>query len=210
MPKRHIAPLRSQRSLRRTAGRRVPKPLVLIACEGHTERTYFEAVRVNLGLRTVEIAEETGLDPSRLVRYIERRMRDEGPFEHVVCAFDKDSHTHFESARARIRELAVGRKPIKIQEAVSIPCVEYWFLLHYERTAKPFHSSNEVITHIKEAGHIPNYEKADATVCRDLVARTDAAIANAIWLTERAKADRFDNPFTNVHEIVALLRSLVA
>lgn len=209
MTRRYIAPLRSQKSLRRTVGRRAPKPLVLIACEGHTERAYFEAVRASLGLRTMEIAEDTGLDPSGLIRYIERRIHDDGPFEHIVCAFDKNSHAHFASARTRIQQLATGKKPVNIREAVSIPCVEYWFLLHYERTAKPFQNSAEVITHIQESGHIPNYAKADAAVCRDLIKRTDAAIANAIWLTERAKADGFDNPFTNVHEIIGLLRSLV-
>ncbi|MDE2465424.1 MAG: RloB domain-containing protein [Alphaproteobacteria bacterium] len=183
---------------------------MLIACEGHTERNYFEAVRLKLQLRNLEIASETGLDPGALVHYVERRVREEGPFEHIICAFDKDSHAHFRAARARIRELKSGRKPLAIQEAVTVPCIEFWFLLHFEQTTSPYQSSAEVIARIKAAGHIPDYEKADANICRTLVDRMNVAIANAAWLSERAAADGFDNPFTNFHEVLKLLRGLAA
>ena len=158
--------------------------------------------------RTVEIAEKTGMDPRAVVRYVEQRVRDEGPFEHIICAFDRDSHTHFASARARIRELGEGRKALNIREAVTIPCIELWILLHFERTSKPFQSSAEVITHIEDAGYIPSYNKTDTTMCRQLMSRMDDAIANAVWLTVRGKTDGFENPSTNLHDIIALLRSL--
>jgi hypothetical protein len=180
----------------------------LIVCEGHTERNYFEAVRVRLGLKNVEIASETGLDPRAIVRYVERRMREEGPFEHIICAFDKDSHAHFGPARSRIHQLAAGRKPLAIQEAVTVPCIEFWFLLHFEQTTAPYQTSAEVIDRIKSQGHIPNYEKADIDICRQLVARMDTAMTNVAWLTERAEADGFQNPFTNFHEALKLLREL--
>jgi len=211
MARKHRAKLRHNRSFRRKSGRRKSEPLVLIACEGQTERGYFEAIRAAYRLRTVEIpAEATGLDPMGLVEYAARRAREEGGFDHVVCAFDRDTHAHFAAARARIKALATARRPLPMMEAVTIPAFELWFLLHFERTTAPFANCDAVIARLKSAGHIPNYAKADAAVCRELVTRSDIAISNARWLTGEAKRSGFINPFTNVHDILELLRELSA
>jgi len=131
-----------------------------------------------------------------------------GGFDHIVCAFDRDTHAHFAAARARIKALAAGRNSLPIMEAVTIPAFEFWFLLHFERTAAPFANCDEIIARLKAAGHIPNYAKADAALCRELAARSDIAIANARWLAEEEKKVGFANPFTNVHAVLELLRKL--
>jgi hypothetical protein len=211
MARAHIVRLRRNKSFNRKPGRRKTEPLVLIACEGKTELEYFDAIRVARRLRTVEIpADAIGLDPRGLVEYAVRRAREEGGFDHVICAFDRDTHAHFAAARARIKTLAAGRNPIPIMEAVTIPAFEFWFLLHFERTASPYANCDDVIARLKTAGHIPNYAKADAALCRELAARSDLAIANARWLAEEAKKDGFVNPFTNVHTALELLNKLSA
>lgn len=37
---------RGEKYLRRRAGKREPKPVILIVCEGQTEQLYFEALRL--------------------------------------------------------------------------------------------------------------------------------------------------------------------
>ena len=211
MARRHIARFRSDSSLRRKPGRRGTEPLVLIACEGQTERDYFEAIRAAHRLRTVEIpADATGRDPLGLVQYAEQRAKEAGGFDQIICVFDRDTHAHFAAARDRIRTLAAGRRPLPIMEAVSIPSFELWILLHYEQTAAPFPDCDAVIARLKGAGHMPNYTKADAALCRELAAKSDMAIANARWLVEEQRAAGFANPFTNVHVALELLRALAA
>jgi len=81
MARRHITTLRHNRSFQRKPGRRKTEPLVLIACEGQTEREYFEAIRAAHRLRTVEIpADANGLDPMGLVEYAVRRAREKRRF----------------------------------------------------------------------------------------------------------------------------------
>jgi hypothetical protein len=211
MARKHIAHYRNRKSLQRKQGRRHTKPVVLIVCEGQTERDYFEAIRASLRLTTIEIPEDAiGRDPGGLVEYAARRAREDGGYDHIICAFDRDSHAHFAAARARIQTLASGRKPLPIIEAVSIPAFEFWILLHYERTSAPFQDCDALITRLRTAGHIPNYAKADPALCRTLAAKADTAIANALWLVEEAKKTGFTNPFTNVHFVLELLRKLAA
>lgn len=208
MVKRHIAPIRQGRSLQRRQGRRAAEPVVLIACEGDTERAYFEAVRAALRLRTVDIpGEAVGHDPLGLVDYARGRHRHSGGYDHIICAFDRDTHARFNPAREKIRKLAADGK-LPVIEAVTIPAFEFWILLHFERTTAPFGNADAVIARLKNANHIPNYEKADAALCRELAERMENAIANAIWLNDEAKKDGFANPFTNMHLALELLKKL--
>ena len=46
---------RSRSSFERKPGNRPPRSITLIVCEGETERVYFEAVRLQHGLRPAEV-----------------------------------------------------------------------------------------------------------------------------------------------------------
>lgn len=212
--RRHIAPLRTNASLRRREGRQTPRPLVLIVCEGDTERHYLEALRASLRLRATEVVipdEVTGNDPVNLVRYAEARAREQGGYDHLWCVFDRDTHARFEEARQRIRALASQqRRSIPIREAVSIPGFELWILMHFERVERPFNHCAEIIRRLREAGYIPNYEKADSALCKTLVERAGVAAGHGRWLAERAREAGFDNPYTSVHKLVTLLQGLAS
>src|SRR5713226_8518129 len=92
------------------------------------------------------------------------------------------------------------KKPLPIEEAISIPCFEVWVLLHFERTDAPFNGCSDVIRRICDQ-HMPGYEKADNAIVRQLIADIDNAIGNAAWLGARAGNNNY-NPYTSVHQIL--------
>jgi len=138
---------------RRKRNTRKPERKVIIVCEGaKTEKNYFNGLKTrNSGVEIVPVSSKY-TDPKNIVRFAEERIRkwgidfDEG--DGVWCVFDvdentdqilKDTHEHAET------------KNIKI--ALSNPCFELWFLLHYKRVLSQISredASTELKTFIKD------------------------------------------------------------
>lgn len=198
-----LSKLRGSGSFRRTAGQKPPRSITLIVCEGETEQEYFEAARIKYGLTTAEIilAENTkGPAPISVVECAEGKCAERGGYDQIYCVFDRDGHESFDRAREKITTLADRKmKPLPIQEAISIPCFEFWVLLHYERTDAPFSSCASVIDRVRN--HMPGYEKADAAIARQLMARVGDALGNADWIERRAGNNDY-NPYTSVHHVL--------
>jgi hypothetical protein len=56
---------------------------------------------------------------------------------------------------------------------------------------------------------MPDYEKADDAIAKQLVARAKAAIENADWLEARAANNDY-NPYTSVHRVLRHFASVAA
>ena len=199
-----ISPLRNSESLGRKAGRKPPRSITLIVCEGETEEAYFQAARRHFGLTSAEVAvaENTvGAAPISVVQCAETKCAELGSYDKVYCVFDRDGHESFGRARSKIAALASRKRtPLPIEEAISVPCFELWVLLHHERTDAPFARCADVVDAIRRR-HLPDYRKADVGVSRQLVARVETAVRNADWLEARREANG-DNPCTSVHRII--------
>ncbi len=198
-----ISKVRDRGSFRRTAGQKPPRSITLIVCEGETEQEYFEAARIKYGLTTAEIvlAENTkGAAPISVVACAEEKCAERGGYDQIYCVFDRDDHESFDRARTRIETLA-GRKnkPLPVREAISIPCFEFWMLLHHERTDAPFNRCANVIERLRH--HMPGYEKADAATARQLISKLEDALGNAAWLENRAESNGY-NPYTSVYRVL--------
>jgi RloB-like protein len=118
-------------------------------------------------------------------------------------------HESYARARELIPALA-GRKkqPLPIREAVSIPCFEFWVLLHFERSDAAFVDCAAVIQHIR-ARHMPAYQKGDAKTTARLLSRVEDGIAHVEWLAQRAEANDW-NPYTSLHELMLHLKRVAA
>lgn len=199
-----ISNLRGSGSFRRTSGQKPPRSITLIVCEGETEQEYFEAARIKYGLTTAEIilAENTkGPAPISVVGCAEEKCGEQGGYDCVYCVFDRDGHESYDRAREKIKTLADRKKkPLPIQEAISIPCFEFWVLLHFQKTDAPFRKCSAVIQRIREH-HMPGYEKANAVIAKSLMERVEEAIGNAEWLEEQAPNNNY-NPYTSVHRVL--------
>ena len=211
---------RRQRSTPRPAGRqRRPEPLVparsiLVACEGSkTEPNYFRQLREELRSRAIHVEIVRGTnkaDPLHVVRRaIERRDRQkqtaktsdiEVPFDETWCVIDVEAplpHGNLDTAIDEAR-----RRRIKL--ALTNPCFEYWYLLHFEKTGSSFASSVHVVRALRR--HAPGYSKGDARIFRTLFPNTRTAISRAEEILRDQWHSRNDlrpcNPATRVHLLV--------
>ena len=199
-----ISVIRKSKDFRRKDGVRDSSKTMLIVCEGLTEEIYFKSLRSHLGLKTTEICiadNKKDSAPINLVKKAQILHHQDDGYDLIYCVFDRDEHPSFHAARTLIKKLSTQKtKPIPIYESVSIPCFEFWILLHYQRTDKSFSSSNEIIDTLLNQ-HLKCYKKNDDQLSKELVSKVDIAIQNAIWL-ENLEHILNENPMTNVHHLV--------
>lgn len=204
------------RELARRKPRREPYTKVLIVCEGEkTEPNYFNDLKDHYGLNSanVEICGDSVSDPLGIVRYAKQRYKDEkgagDPFDRVYCVFDRDSHDKYRSAIEDIHRAMPKDTFIAI---TSVPCFEYWLLLHFIYTTKPYAGMprnspcNQLITDLKN--HLPAYEKGQRGIFSSIVTKLESAKDNAVRALKAARENRTDNPSTYVHELVEFLQRI--
>lgn len=214
----HKGKAKNVRRLKRRAARREPYAKVLIVCEGEkTEPFYFRGLRDHYGLNTanVEVCGECGSDPRSVLRYAKQRYREEkdtgDAFDKVFCVFDKDTHHNY----AEALETIASSKPRKTFVAISsVPCFEYWLLLHFVHTTRPYSAlagnspANQVLSELE--GYLPDYKKGTNDIFSHLVGQLEFAKSNAVRSLREAQVNGTDNPTTRVHELVIFLQGIRA
>jgi hypothetical protein len=195
----------------RRPGNRVPRKSVLVVCGGEeTEPNYFQCLARELRLSTVEVVVRgKGYDPMALVDYAlqenkpKRSSSIAPPCDEVWVVFDVEA-----AERPPRLEAAVDRaRQKRLNLAVSNPSFEYWFLLHFKDTARPFTNATELIKELKQ--HIPQYEK-NTPVFPFLSDHTQVAVKRAKRILRNASelGEDFPNPSTGVHTLVEELIKL--
>jgi hypothetical protein len=189
---------------------------VLIVCEGRkTEPHYFEELRDALRLSSadIEIVGETGSAPISVVDAAIARYKKNTDYDRVYCVFDKDKHTTYKKALKKIKETRLPGKG-KLYAANSAPCFEYWLLLHFIYTTRPFYATgkksicDQVIVELKK--HFPNYQKGNQGIFEKVKDKTDTAIQRAKRVEQyhEDNATETDNPSTRIYELVEYLQNL--
>lgn len=202
--------------LARRQQRREPYAKVLIICEGEkTEPNYFNELKSHYGLNSanIEVSGKCGSDPLSVLSYAQQRYREESdardPFDRVYCVFDKDAHPNYSKA---IQLISNMRTKGVYLASTSVPCFEYWLLLHFNYTTKPFlalpnnSSANQVLTELKR--YMPDYEKGASNIFGQLIDKLAFAQSNAIRALQAADSAGTDNPTTHIHELVDFLQKI--
>ena len=212
----HKRKARKARDLARRKGRRAPYDKVLIVCEGEkTEPHYFNELKDHYGLNSanIEICGDCGSDPLSIIHYAKKRYRAErdagDAFDKVFCVFDKDTHANYQQGLDEIRRAT----PKDVYVAItSVPCFEYWLLLHFKYTTRPYgqmegnSACNQVITDLKE--YMPKYTKGNTGIFPELLGQLDFAKKNAEHALQHATNTLTDNPTTKVHEILTFMENI--
>lgn len=143
-----------------------------------------------------------GNDPLSIVNY----AIEQEEYDQKYCVFDKDTHPNYEQALQKID------KTKSMLAINSVPCFEYWLLLHFTSSTSPFaitgknSAADNVIKKLRK--YIENYNKGD----EDTFSKTKDKIPLAIKHAKQAKNDCTkrgdDNPSTNVHILVETLQKL--
>jgi len=198
--------------LQRNRPAREPYDRVLIVCEGEkTEPVYFEELRKTYRLSTanIEVTPASGSDPLSVVKYAKNLVKKESnlgeKFNKVYCVFDRDEHTNFDEASS---QLNAGN----IVSARSWPCFEFWLLLHFKYSRKPFSRSNgKTAAQLCQSAlkaKLPKYKKGMQGIFGELAPYLDDAIKNAEIAQREAEKNGEPNPSTEVHELVKYLKDL--
>ena len=212
----HKRKAKQARELARKKAKKAPYDKVLIVCEGEkTEPNYFTGLKDHLELNSanVVVTGECGSSPMSIVRYarqLYREERDAGdPFDKVFCVFDRDTHETYQQALDAIK---VSQPKDTFVAITSVPCFEYWLLLHFEYTTAPFvvignkSAGDRVIDELRK--YMPEYQKGDGSVFEQLIGQLDQAKAYAERSLRAAQINGIDNPSTLVHELVEYLQGI--
>jgi len=204
--------------LARKKARREGYAKVLIVCEGEkTEPNYFNGLKDHLALNSANIiiTGDCGSDPMSVVDYVLRQYRiarETGdPFDKVFCVFDKDTHTSYDQA---IEKLESAKPKNTFYPIASVPCFEYWLLLHFTYSTRPYQLSSSrsrsgcelLISELH--GYFPGYQKGDESIFDKLVGRLPQAKAYAIKALNEAEKNNTDNPSTHIHKLVEFLENI--
>lgn len=204
-------PLRGGPSFNRRARAQPVRQLALIVCEDEkTEPNYFRALCTHLHINTaaVRIPPNTrGSAPISVVEFAAEKFETDGGYDFTFCVFDKDAHESYDRA-IRVAEVYGARAldPIPLRVITSVPCFEFWLLLHFEPATRPMRRCAEVIARLRR--HLPRYEKGADNIFEVLLPRTDIALRNARLVRTQQAAAGADNPLTNVDRLVIQLQAL--
>ena len=208
---------RSQRSrdLRRRIGTRSSYDRVLIVCEGKkTECNYFDEIRQKARIPSAHIhviSSELGTDPRSVVKSAEAVFNGMGKgFERVYAVFDRDDHPEYANAIhmacAKNKKLRNDEKqPVGFEAIVSVPCFEFWLLLHFSDIRSSVHRDT-VFKRLRL--HISDYEKGMSNLFSLTEANLNIATNRAKLLKQTNQRIPGKDPYTDVHELVEFLHSI--
>lgn len=207
---------RNAADLARRRARRDPYAKVLIVCEGQkTEPHYFTELRTHYKLNSanVEVCGDCDSSPISVIEFAKERYQTErkvgDPFDKVFCVFDKDHHESYQRTLDVIRRATPKGTFVAVP---SVPCFEYWLLLHFGYTARPYHGitgksvCRQVTADLKT--HLPNYAHGMKGLFGRLLPRLKAAKEYASRTLKQANEAGTDNPSTKVHELVNFLQHI--
>ena len=207
---------KKQRDLKRNRQPRERAAKILIVCEGEkTEPNYFQNIVDAYKLPSAHVTiKGLGGDPNGILKCAQERYEDEkrkgDPFDAVYCVFDKDSHPSYQATLEKIKQI---KKPRDTYFAIiSVPCFEYWLLLHFKYSNRAYHASgkrsiaNQVIKDLEQ--FIPDYSKNTKDFFKTYQDKTNYAIKNAKKAVVAAEQCGTDNPTTNVYVLVEKLMSM--
>jgi len=152
----------------------------LIVCEGSkTEPDYFESLKKAFRLTTVDVKVVYDKpDPKSVVKRAEelrekRKISSFAQYDQIWCVIDVEApqpHPTLDEAYDRAQKRGFNL-------ALSNPCFEFWFLLHFERTSQQM-TSKKAKQLVKK--YLPDDDK-DA-FDNKLFPNTKTAISNASQL----------------------------
>ncbi len=212
----HDRNLKRKRHLfRRSRNPREPYDVVLIVCEGEkTEPNYIAGLCEELQLSTANIKVlGIGADPLTIVNYAIEEYDRYKDYDQVYCVFDKDEHSTYQAALDKILTCQNRKEnKVPIHAITSVPCFEYWLLLHFVDSAKPYVRSGN-----KTAGdqllnairvHISKYKKGHPDIYGIVKTNISIAITRAKRIANQQEKSQTDNPTTRFYQLIEYLLNI--
>ena len=188
-------------------------PRVRIVCEAaKTEPAYFSALVRDFDLPNVSIPspKRGQWGPAGITTTIRQESEQDSDPDEIWCVLDHDERdTEIEDFRSWLGQLSSREAgAAEVRAAISTPCFEYWLLLHFTFTDRPFQGTpggpsacQQVIRALET--YLKGYRESDASTyerCREL-------LPTAIQNSKRGGRSE-GSPSTNVGKLVERLQEL--
>ena len=201
---------RSPSRIRRRHPKLEGKPRILILSEGaKTETNYFKGLKTANRLTSVVIRPLHGQPgPLGLWRRATEELQQDPDWDEVYCVLDHDGRNPaVRRLEAKLQALDREYPDSHVRMILSDPCFEFWLLLHFQLTDRPFLSAGggrtaceSVIAALRS--HIPEYQKNATGVFRHFNAHVEVAVANAERLMALGSNRTENSPNTDVGNLV--------
>lgn len=200
----------SAHTLARSDGRgRPPGKTFLVVTEGRrTEPAYFKVLSERLRIR-VNLLADTTSDPVSLVhaamQHADQQTRASRngavavAYDEVWVVFDVEAPGSVRRTQT-VEAIDLARRH-GIRIATSDPCFEFWMLLHWMYTTRPFPACKSVIAQLRTC--IPDYQKGMSLPLRMMHALPAAVVHARACRKHHASTGGSGNPSTTVDLLVA-------
>lgn len=166
-------------------------PNFFVFCEGESEVAYISHLRSQYRVPLQIISKKS--DSNISVRYIENCKRD-----YTATKKDKTFLMYDLDVAGMLAHLQSIPNAVLL---VSNPCIELWYLLHFEDCHAEL-TQNMCINKLKR--HLEHYKKGTLALNEK-----QQLVAKASEATKRAKLlEKYNNPSTTIYKMIELLESL--
>lgn len=165
------------------------KPLIYIFCEGESEIEYGKCLKEQFSDVAVIKKPVKGLFSEAESKFKkEARFRNKIEVTDEIWFFFDVDHEQAGGWNTNHKIICTLRKlrkrpNIRIRLLMTTGCVEYWYLLHYEKIRPSIQSVAEkerVMALLKR--HSPTYEKGDPVTTAEIAKRMETAVGNGDWV----------------------------
>lgn len=208
---KHRQMRKEQRRLARQKASRGGLPTILVVCEGReTEPNYIDGLRTHLRINVAAVHIEAGdsvTDPVGLVRKAQRLFKGDRDYDlvYVVCDGNPGHLAAARALAARPLRNAAGATT-RVQIIASCPSIEFWLLLHFEYSARPYRDAVEVQQALR--AHLPDYRKNDRDIFRKSAAGLDRACQRVQQLKAELRTTGGTDPDTDMPLLVEQFRRM--
>lgn len=205
----HKRKARERKDALRKASTRKAKRRILIVCEGQTEETYFKFYIDKEDDLLAHVTSDCGTSPMCVVTCAHELATRDGDFDDVFAVFDGDTAdiANFDLALVSTKKHEENGIPIKA--IPSTPCFEYWLLLHFTFSRRPYigtknakSAGTQILTELRSFTGMESYNKGTDLNFPAFVGKLDTAITNAERAVQQAKESEERNPSTSVHCVI--------
>ncbi len=205
----------------KSSGRGTPKresyAKILIVTEGQkTEPHYFDEIKnkYKISSLNIKINGDCKSAPGFVLEHAKKLAKFEdkqgSPFDKVFVVIDRDDHACFDKTLNAIKKIK-GKQFVAVP---SVPCFEYWLLLHLKYTARSYRSvvgntaAKQVLTELTSFPEMRDYSKGSKDVFNKLFEHLETAKKRAIKANKQTREIGEDCPTTEMHELVTYLQNI--
>lgn len=204
------------------------KPYIYVFCEGESEQRYVDFLAQQFGGVILKNEKGSLEDAKKRFQKDPRHSEWIDVIDEIWLFFDVEEYDipKWEPWLKVIKWLEKMRKDkkIRVRLLMTTACVEYWFLLHYRKTAPLLQTKldkEKMLAQLRQER--PNYEKASKEAIFDIAKHYETAIVNGAWTLERLTQEgliagdetkrnewlfKSRATFTTVHEALVFLKQL--